>query len=52
MGFFLFVAWPLILPYYFVKTRRAKRTLLMIFQLVVVYFGAAFAGMALFRAGR
>jgi hypothetical protein len=28
MGFFLYIAWPLIMPYYLLKTRRAKAFLI------------------------
>jgi hypothetical protein len=46
MGFFLSVAWPLIMPYYFLKTRGAKG-LLLILAFIVVYIGSALAGMGL-----
>ena len=43
LGFFLGIAWPLVMPYYLLKTRGA-RGLLIIFGFIVVYFGAAIAG--------
>lgn len=46
MGLFLNIAWPLIMPYYLVKTRGAKG-LLVIVAFVVVYIGSALAGMGL-----
>jgi hypothetical protein len=46
MGFFLCIAWPLVMPYYLVKTRRAKG-LLIILAFVGVYVGAAIAGIFL-----
>lgn len=52
MGSFSHVVWPFILPYYLVKTRGLKRTLLTILLLCVVYFGAGLAGVAMFRMGR
>ena len=48
MGFFLYVAWPLILPYYLVKTRGVKRTLFTLLVLTVVYVGAFLAGKTIF----
>ena len=44
MGFFLSVAWPLILSYYLVKTRGVKRTLLKLLLYTVVYVGAFLVG--------
>ena len=49
MGFFLCIAWPLVMPYYLVKTRRAKG-LLIILAFVGVYVGAAIAGIFLSMA--
>ena len=46
MGFFLSVAWPLVLPYYLVKTRGA-RGLLAVLGFVGAYLGAAIAGITL-----
>jgi hypothetical protein len=48
MGFFLFVAWPVIVPYYLVKTRGAKRALLTLVLLAGAYVGAFVVGMTIF----
>lgn len=47
MGLFLYVAWPVIVPFYLVKTRGAKG-LLVILGFVGAYLGALIAGMALY----
>lgn len=44
MGFFLFIAWPLVLPYHLVKTRGAKG-LVAVVAFVAAYIGAAIVGM-------
>jgi len=44
LGFFLYLAWPLVMPYYLLKTRGA-RGLLVILGFGVVYVGAAILGM-------
>ena len=46
LGFFLYLAWPLVMPYYLVKTRGVKG-LLAILGFVVAYVGAAIMGMVL-----
>jgi hypothetical protein len=46
MGFFLYVAWPIVMPYYLLKTRGAKG-MLFILAFVGAYFGAAIIGLAL-----
>src|SRR3981081_4614508 len=46
LGFFLYIAWPVVMPYYLVKTRGAKG-LLFILAFVAAYFGAAIIGMVL-----
>jgi len=46
MGFFLCIAWPLVMPYYLVKTRGAKG-LLIILGFVGAYLGAAILGIIL-----
>ena len=43
MGLFLGIAWPLVMPYYLLKTRGGKG-LLVILGFVGVYIGAAIAG--------
>ena len=43
LGFFLCIAWPVVMPYYLVKTRGAKG-LLVILGFVAAYVGAALAG--------
>ena len=45
-GFFLCLAWPLIMPYYLVKTREAKG-LLIVLGFAAAYLGAAIAGAVL-----
>jgi hypothetical protein len=47
MGLFLYIAWPLIMPYYLIKTRGWKG-LLVILIFLGVYVGAALAGAALY----
>jgi hypothetical protein len=44
MGFFLFMAWPFIMPYYLFKTRGVKKALLTILIFGVVYLGAVIIG--------
>lgn len=44
LGLFLYLAWPLVMPYYLLKTRGA-RGLLVILGFVVAYIGAALLGM-------
>ena len=46
LGFFLYLAWPIVMPYYLVKTRGAKG-LLVILGFVVAYVGAALLGVLL-----
>ena len=46
MGLFIYVAWPVILPYYLLKTRGPKG-LLVILGFVGVYVAALLAGAAL-----
>ncbi|MDT4966886.1 MAG: hypothetical protein QOJ64_1623 [Acidobacteriota bacterium] len=46
MGLFLFIAWPLVLPYYLVKTRGAKG-LVAVVAFVGAYIGAAIVGVTL-----
>jgi hypothetical protein len=48
MGFFLLLAWPVIVPYYLVKTRKLKRTLFISFLFALISFGAFVAGVAIF----
>jgi polyferredoxin len=45
LGFFLYLAWPLVMPYYLLKTRGAKGLLVML-GFVVAYVGAAIIGIA------
>jgi hypothetical protein len=52
MGFFLYVAWPLILAYYLVKTRGLKRTLFKSLLLAVVYVGAFLVGKIILRLAK
>lgn len=46
MGFFLCIAWPLVMPYYLVKTRGAKG-LLVILGFIGAYVGATIVGIIL-----
>lgn len=46
LGFFLYLAWPLIMPYYLVRTRGAKGLLVML-GFVAVYVGAGIVGVVL-----
>jgi hypothetical protein len=46
LGFFLCIAWPLIMPYYLFKTRGAKG-LLVILAFIGAYVGAAILGITL-----
>ena len=46
MGLFLYVAWPVILPYYLLKT-RGRKGLLVILLFAGVYVGALVAGATL-----
>lgn len=46
LGFFLCIAWPLVMPYYLVKTRRAKG-ILVILGFIGAYVGAAILGIIL-----
>jgi hypothetical protein len=43
LGLFLYLAWPIVMPYYLVKTRGAKG-LLLILSFIVAYAGAAMLG--------
>ena len=52
MWFFLYVAWPVVVPYYLVKTRGLKRTVVASSLVVLVYVGAFIAGVAICRALR
>jgi len=47
MGLFLYIAWPLIVPYYLLKTRGVKG-LLVILVFIGVYLMAALFGVALY----
>lgn len=47
MGLFLYIAWPVVMPYYLLKTRGAKG-LLAILAFVGAYVGALFAGAVLY----
>ena len=46
MGLFLWIMWPLLMPYYLIKTRRAKG-LLVILGFIGAYVGATVAGITL-----
>jgi hypothetical protein len=46
VGLFLYVAWPIVMPYYLVKTRGAKG-LLIILGFICASFGAAILGVVL-----
>jgi len=44
LGFFLYLAWPIVMPYYLIKTRGAKALLIML-AFILVYGGATGVGM-------
>ena len=46
LGFFLYLAWPLVMPYYLVKTRGAKGLVVML-GFAAAYVGAAIVGIVL-----
>lgn len=46
MGLFLYLAWPLVMPYYLVKSRGAKG-LLVVLGFVGAYIGALIVGIAI-----
>ena len=46
LGFFLYLAWPIVMPYYLVKTRGAKG-LFVILGFVTAYVGATLLGILL-----
>ena len=48
IGFFLSIAWPLIMPYYLLKTRGAAKGLLLILAFVGTYIAASVVGMAFY----
>jgi len=50
MGFFLSIAWPLIIPYHLIKTRGIKRTALILLFLSITYFAVLGIPAALCRA--
>ncbi len=43
IGFFLYLAWPIVMPYYLIKTRGAKGLVVML-GFVAAYVGAAMVG--------
>ena len=47
MGLFLYIAWPVVIPYYLLKTRGAKG-LLVILAFISAYVGALIAGAVLY----
>jgi hypothetical protein len=49
-GFFLWIAWPIIIPYYLIKTRGIKRASLILLLLAIIYFAAFEITAALCRA--
>jgi hypothetical protein len=46
LGFFLYLAWPVVMPYYLLKTRGAKGLLVML-GFVVAYVAAGIIGIIL-----
>src|SRR6266478_8970736 len=46
LGFFLYLAWPIVMPYYLLKTRGARGLLVML-GFVASYRGSAIIGMVL-----
>jgi hypothetical protein len=54
MGFFLYLFWPIFIPFYLFKTRGLKKTVIITLSFVSLYFGAYFVSgfmLALFFAG-
>jgi hypothetical protein len=49
LGLFLYIAWPLLMPYYLLKT-RGLRGLLAIVVFIAVYIGALLFGLATYIA--
>ena len=52
MGYFLLVAWPVVVPYYLVKTRGIKRALATFSLVALVMFGGFAAGTIILRLAR
>ena len=50
MGFFLLIAWPVIIPYHPIKTRGIKRASIIFLFLAMTCFGAFATAAALSRA--
>ncbi len=46
LGFFLYIAWPVVMPYYLVKTRGAKGVLV-ILGFIAAYVGVVLVGVVL-----
>jgi hypothetical protein len=49
MGFFMSVAWPIIVPYYLIRTCGPRRASLIFLLLAIVYFGVFVIARALCR---
>ena len=40
LGYFMLFAWPIIVPYYLIRTRGLRRASLIFLLLAIIYFGA------------
>ena len=49
MGFFLSIAWPVIIPYHLIKTRGIKGASLIFLLLAITYFAVFGIAAAVFR---
>ena len=47
-GFFLLIAWPIVVPYYLAKTRGIRRAALLVLASAWVYLGAILLAMFLY----
>jgi hypothetical protein len=48
LGFFLYLAWVIVVPYYLIKTRGFKRGLVIVAAWVSAYIVAYFVGLVIF----
>ncbi len=48
MGFFLYISWPIFIPYYLFKTRGFKRAAISIISFIVIYFGSFYLSFEIF----
>ena len=50
MGFFLYLAWPVIVPYYLLKTRGVKSSILITLSVIGTYVAGKVITLIIFRA--